>query len=256
MTCRCVIGVFACLLIAGLLRPAFSQAPATAAPQAAAGIAEKEWTQRQQLLTSRITELYVLLRDSGFRQAEAYYTDDSKEAYYNTPKRPINSFTVKEVKMKPDGRSASATVEIKFSAPNMPSEMTLPQKSRWVYEKDNWYTKLPPIVPNPLSLFAGRQDPQNAVLLFEKTEQQIARGQNVYVFPFKNASKQPVEVVFVDDPCDCLEASVDKPKLEPGESAKLTVKSDIELTQQARAFSIQVYARPMMKVTNLIFRLP
>lgn len=228
--------------VEGGARQASPQASSATAP-----LSPAEAARRKELLHSRVTEIYKLFQIPAWRKAEAYLTEDSKDIYYEMPKGAILDFSVKNIAVQPDGVAAVASVEIKFNVARFPTPFPLLQKTRWVWEGDNWFLKLERVPNHPLAPFMLNQPPaayKNAILRFEKMEQEISRGNHEYVFSFQNAGKEPLSLqTFVDD-CACMEARLDKQTYAPGEAGRLRVNMRIEADARPRDYTVRVYGTP------------
>ena len=225
-------------------------------PPAKSQFSPAELNKRKEALASRVTEFYRLAKGGAWRQMEAFMTEDSKEVFFGGPRNPITDFEVKHVEVEPDGKIGLVVVDIKFFPGGFPQLVTLPQRSRWVYENGAWLLKLEKPVAHPLASFVqrGATGPPSA-LRFDKREIEIERGVHEYVLRFENTGPQTLAVRAGADPCQCMDVSPDKEKYAPGEWGELRIKTEIDAHTEPREFLVQVVAEPGPHWTFLILRL-
>lgn len=249
--------VFPILLAAGLQSAAGDRPPQQAPARPA--VSAEELARRKALLSARVTELYELYRIPSWRKAEAYFTEESKDVFYETHKGAIIDFTVKDLQINKDGAVAIAVVDIKFRLGQFPDLMVMPQKSRWLWERDNWYQKLERAAQNPLAPFLASQPASaqtTAMVRFEKNQAEIARGPQKYTFRFQNTGKETISLRPIPHDCLCMELSTDKEKYAPDEWGEVRVETDIDLEAKGQEYVVQVMMLPGPQWAVIRLRLP
>ncbi|MGH9786781.1 MAG: DUF1573 domain-containing protein [Terriglobia bacterium] len=197
---------------------------------------------RERQLTKRVGEYFQSLVTGDWRKVENYITKDSQDTWLAMAKSRIESFEIKEVQIAPGNREADVTVLVTFYIPQVSAPFHQPRKTKWIYERRNWFTRLPPMM-SATELFqkvfasggaAGSfpslpqtvQSPlrfeQNPVRLPLQEGTADVAVQTVQV-PFQNVSSTTVTVMNLGTNCSCLEVAVDKQILQPNEAGVLTV---------------------------------
>jgi hypothetical protein len=152
-------------------------------------------------------------------------------------KNKIESFEVKEVQIAPDGREADVTVLVTFYIPQISAPFHQPRKTKWINERRNWHIKLPPVVSATelfQKVFGGASmgglsapQPVQAPLRFDQNPVRLSPQQGAAEVtaqvPFQNTTASVVSVTQLGSNCPCLQVSMDKVLLQPGEQGILTV---------------------------------
>jgi hypothetical protein len=194
---------------------------------------------RERQLTKRVQEYFQLLVTGDWRKVENYLTKDSQDTWLTMAKNKIESFEVKEVQIASGDREADVTVMVTFYIPQVSAPFHQPRKTKWIYERRNWFTRLPPMM-SATELFqkvfaAGGSgatvpsmaQPVQSPLRFEQNPIRLPRQEGateitVHV-PFQNVTSGVVSVTQLGTNCPCLAATVDKQILQPNEAGVLTV---------------------------------
>lgn len=186
-------------------------------------------------LTKRVDEYYKLFVTGAWRKVQDYLTEDSQDIWFGLPKNTIDSYEIKEVKIAPDRKQADVTVLVTFRIAQFPSPFTAPRPSKWVYQKRQWFVRLPK--PEELSETIQRvfgtkasssaPQPVQSPLRFDQNPVRLPRSEGASEItvkvPFQNITTAPVTVRDLGTNCVCLKAEMDKVELAAEEKGILTV---------------------------------
>jgi hypothetical protein len=123
----------------------FAQTSATPAPEV------------DSALRSRVTEFFQDLVDSKFVEAFDLVAEDTRTFYFNSEKKPLKEFKIREVKYDPDFTKATVTLEVKrewtFSAltGNQPVIADVSMVTVWKLEKGKWVWSSQPRPDQPVT---------------------------------------------------------------------------------------------------------
>ena len=193
-----------------------------------------------QALQDRVQDFYALLQAGRWTQAEAYFTEDSKEQFRSSPKTPPAGFQVKSIKLDPDGQGASAVVQVLHFTPFSGSPMPFSQTTQWRLVKGVWYVELAKPDPDQFKkLFGGGGErpgiaqPPPAAAEELKFKGHLYRLGNLFAgqvktarFPFTNVTDHEVTITSVDLVSKLLHSKMEKKVYKPGESGELAVEFD------------------------------
>jgi len=192
---------------------------------------------RERQITKRVQEYFQLLVTGDWRKVENYLTKDSQDTWLTMAKNKIQSFEVKEVQIAPGNREADVTVLVTFYIPQVSAPFQQPRKTKWINERRNWFIKLPPMV-SATELFqkvfgagsmGGLSSPQTVQppLRFDQNPVRLSRqegaAESTAQVPFQNVTASVVSVTQLGSNCPCLQVSMDKLLVQPGEQGILTV---------------------------------
>jgi len=192
---------------------------------------------RERQITKRVQEYFQLLVTGDWRKVENYLTKDSQDTWLTMAKNKIQSFEVKEVQIAPGNREADVTVLVTFYIPQVSAPFQQPRKTKWINERRNWFIKLPPMV-SATELFqkvfgagsmGGLSSPQTVQppLRFDQNPVRLSRqegaAESTAQVPFQNVTANVVSVTQLGSNCPCLQVSMDKLLVQPGEQGILTV---------------------------------
>jgi hypothetical protein len=99
----------------------------------------------EKALRARVETFYGYFKEGKFRQAETMVEEESRDAYYNTPKTRIIDFEIKNMSFEPDLQRAMALVTCKMITAGIESAapLNVPMSSRWKQVDGEWYLYLP-----------------------------------------------------------------------------------------------------------------
>lgn len=193
---------------------------------------------RERQLTKRVGEYFQSLVTGEWRKVENYITRDSQDTWLAMAKNKIESFEIKEVQIAPGNREADVTVLVTFYIPQVSAPFHQPRKTKWIYERRNWFTHLPPLV-SATELFqkvfgaggnmGGLTSPQTVQppLRFDQNPVRLSRQEGAAEITaqvrFQNVTASVVSVTQLGSNCPCLQLSMDKLLVQPGEQGILTV---------------------------------
>lgn len=192
---------------------------------------------RERQITKRAQEYFQLLVTGDWRKVENYLTRDSQDTWLTMAKNKIESFEVKEVQIAPGNREADVTVLVTFYIPQVSAPFQQPRKTKWINERRNWFIKLPPMM-SATELFqkvfsagsmGGLSAPQTVQppLRFDQNPVRLSRqegaAESTAQVPFQNVTASVVSVTQLGSNCPCLQVSMDKLLVQPGEQGILTV---------------------------------
>jgi hypothetical protein len=124
---------------------AFAQTPATPAPEV------------DSALRSRVTEFFQDLVNSKFLEAFDLVAEDTKAFYFNSEKKPLKEFKIREVKYDPGFTKATVTLDVKREwtftalAANQPTIADVSMVTIWKLEKDKWVWSNQPRPDQPVT---------------------------------------------------------------------------------------------------------
>lgn len=218
-------------------------------------------------LTKRVQEYFQLLVTGEWRKVENYITKDSQDTWLAQAKSKIESFEIKEVKVAPNGREADVMVLVTFYIPQVSAPFHQPRRTKWIYERRNWFTPLPPLLSatelfqkvfgqgaNMGSLPSVPQ-PVQSPLRFEQNPIRLTRPEGAAEItvkvPFQNVTPNAVTVMDLGTNCPCLQAAMDKLVVQPGEQGILTVTYRVSGGPPARPPAVQATLGPAMYLLDL-----
>ena len=89
---------------------------------------------------SRVVQFYTYFKEGKFRQAEALVTEESKDLFYNAPKKPLLGFEIATIQFNDDFDEAKVLVNVDTMSPLMGSTpFKLPVGGKWVWVNDDWF---------------------------------------------------------------------------------------------------------------------
>jgi len=89
---------------------------------------------------ARVVQFYTYFKEGKFRQAEDLVTEESKELFYNAPKKPLLGFEVSSIQFNENFEEAKVLVNVATMSPLMGSTpFKLPVGGKWIWVNDNWY---------------------------------------------------------------------------------------------------------------------
>ncbi|OFV99789.1 MAG: hypothetical protein A3H28_06690 [Acidobacteria bacterium RIFCSPLOWO2_02_FULL_61_28] len=215
-------------------------------------------------LTRRVDEYYKLFVSGEWRKVQDYITEDSYDIWLAQPKNTIQSYEIKEVKVAPDRKQADVTVAATFLIPQFPAPLTQPQRSQWVYQKRQWFVRLP--TPRDINdIFkevfgtkgpASQPQPVLSPLRFDQNPIRLpgreGAGEITVQVPFQNETTTVVTVKDLSTNCPCLKAEVDKTEVQPGEKGILTVTYRTPASDSpSRRLVVQATLSPTMFLLDL-----
>jgi hypothetical protein len=122
---------------------AFAQTPATPAPEV------------DSALRSRVTEFFQDLVDSKFVEAFDLVAADTRAFYFNSEKKPLKEFKIREVKYDPGFTKATVTLDVKrewqFTVRAAPVIADVSMVTIWRLEKGNWVWSNEPRPDQPVT---------------------------------------------------------------------------------------------------------
>jgi len=218
-------------------------------------------TEPPQALKDRVQEFYTLLQGGKWTQAEAYFTEDSRETFRNTQKGQMLGFEVKSFTLGEDGQSASVVVNVSSLVPFAPRPLPFPQTTQWRLVKGVWYVELPkagsgqlqsPFLPGgPVAM----PHPPPEQLKFKGHLYRLGNifpGQTKTArFPFTNVTDHLVTITSVDLGSRYLHLKTEKKAYKPGESGELAIEFDQQDWQGGFGQTILVTTDPGHLVTKL-----
>jgi hypothetical protein len=124
---------------------AFAQTPATPAPEV------------DSALRSRVTEFFQDLVDSKFVEAFDFVADDTRTFYFNSEKKPLKEFKIREVKYDSGFEKATVTLDVKREwtftalAAKQPVIADVSMVTIWKLEKGKWVWSNEPRPDQPVT---------------------------------------------------------------------------------------------------------
>jgi hypothetical protein len=89
---------------------------------------------------ARVVQFYTYFKEAKFRQAEALVTEESKDLFYNAPKKPLLGFEVATIQFNEQFDEAKVLVNVDTMSPLMgATPFKLPVGGKWVWVNDNWF---------------------------------------------------------------------------------------------------------------------
>ena len=89
---------------------------------------------------ARVVQFYTYFKEGEFRQAEALVTEESKDLFYNAPKKPLLGFEVATIQFNEQFDEAKVLVNVDTMSPLMGSTpFKLPVGGKWIWVNDNWF---------------------------------------------------------------------------------------------------------------------
>ena len=215
-------------------------------------------------LTRRVDEYYKLFLSGEWRKGQDYISEDSYDTWLALPKNTMESYEIKEVKVSPDRKQADVTVLVTSRVPQFPSSLSYPQPTKWIYQKRQWFIRLPK--PRELSeVFKdvfGTKGPVSAPqvvqspLRFDQNPVRLpgreGAAELTVQVPFQNDTSAAVTIQDLGANCPCLKAEVDKTVLQPQEKGILTVTYRTPASDTpSRRLVVQATLAPMMFLLDL-----
>ena len=214
-------------LLAAILTAGGGLAVTAAAAQVAAGPAANS----EQALRERIKEFYGLLQLRQTARAEAYATKDSRERLAAQAGNPFLSFNLVSAEVNPDGRTATAVIDLMVTAPFMATPFPLQRNTNWVLEEGEWRIVVPEPAPTTLDRMLGitsNQTPPPEELQFKGHRYNLGLLKYGEVktarFPFTNGSDHVVTIKMAATGCPCLQLKTTIMEYKPGESGELVIE--------------------------------
>ena len=102
----------------------------------------------EEALRARVTEYFTLFQHGEFRQAEAYVTEESKNAFYVMNKASHEGFSIRSMDFDEDAKSARAVITLQRRMPIL-GDTLLPVavSMLWKVVDGEWYAHFP--LPKP-----------------------------------------------------------------------------------------------------------
>lgn len=204
-------------------------------------------SRQQQDLTKRVDQIYRLFVIGDWKKVEPMVSEDTRNNWAAQAKGAIDSFQITEVKLEPDGKHANASVLVTFRIPQVGGPITQAQKSKWVYEKGNWFIQIQP-PPSPLEAFRGAGIPLAGTpsagtpsvpttpispVVWDQNPIRLPRPQagaeTVIKVSFQNVTPNPVLIQNLRSDCPCLKVATDKTQVQPVEKGVLTLTYNASL---------------------------
>jgi hypothetical protein len=230
--------MFRPFVIAGLLC-GLACGGAFAAPFQASGTETSSAS--EQMLRTRVGELYNALEQGDFAKAATYLTEESKEIYRRRTHQPVQGYQVQSIKLDPGGQTATVVVLIPVFSPMAAGRpMPVPQTTHWRLLQGAWLLELPKPDPNAMKeLFGGNPNKPlpptlppavSQALKFDSTWcglGYVQQGQTKTCrFTFTNVSKQVVKLAEIQTGGDYLRLKTKQREFKPGESGTLEFDFD------------------------------
>ena len=214
---------------------------------------------REQQLRQRVDELYQLLVTGEWRKAEQYVTEDTRDLWYAQPKSTIMSFALGEIKMDPDGSRADVIVKATFRVLRVPQPVTMPQRSEWFFQGDQWFFKVkkPETLLDVLKATKAASSPVAAKspLVFTPNPIRIPdpeSGSESVKVTFWNMSSEVVSFQDLSANCSCLTVEVSRTALPPRGRATLTVTYHPSTPPPSEpAPAVEAILTPSMHILNI-----
>ncbi|MFY4730524.1 hypothetical protein [Nitrospira sp. BLG_2] len=226
-------------------------------------IFQKATPEVESALRARITEFYQAHVDGKFRQAEQVVHEGSREVFYSAEKTKFESFKIVSINYEEDYTKAKVLVEVPWELV-MPgfgrvNKVPRPVGSLWKLDKGQWWWYVEPYDPckgimtpwgvmhkqeckdgKPLGPVTGAPggiplgDLMKSGPSIKEIQTSLKASADSMTLSSDKASdgqvlltnhfQGPVTLQYSIDQMPGIELVVDKDKLEPGESATLTVK--------------------------------
>lgn len=209
---------------------------------AASVLAASAWAFRgpsnDQALRSRVEQLYGVLQQGDWAQAEKYLTEDSKPIFRNQSKKPVAGYQIQSIKLEPSGDEAEVVVQVPVFSGFMPGPIQIPETTRWRLIKGDWYLQLstPQATQSPPGA-AGQKPPSSPPvslhtkdLKFQSTWASVGtvhKGEvKVARFAFTNVSQRVVTLSVRQTSCDCLRLRTQQTEFKPGGAGVIEFELD------------------------------
>ena len=214
-------------------------------------------------LAKRVDEYYKLFVSGEWRKVETYLTEDSYDSWLALPKNTIESYQIKEVKIAPDRKQADVTVLVTSRVPQFPAPFTFPQPTKWLYQKRQWFIRLPKarelseVFKEVFGTKGPTSQPQpvQSPLVFDQNPLRLPRSQGgaeiTAKIAFQNVTSTAVTVTDLGTNCLCLKAEVDKTVVQPQEKGVLTVTYRESEGPPTRRLAIQATLAPSLFLLDL-----
>ena len=213
--------------------------------------------QLTEVLRKRVQEFYSLLQVRQVVKAETYTTEESRERLRDQTGSPFLGFRIVSTDVHPDGRSATAVVELTVMATFATAPIPMQRTTKWQLEDGEWRIEIPePSVDSQAMMgLQEQQDPPPEDLKFEghtfglgvmkPGEVKEAR------FPFENISDHVVKIKEIATDCECLVDKTEKREYQPGEKGEVVIAFDSTNFEYAYAQTVVVTTSPGDVKSNL-----
>lgn len=89
---------------------------------------------------ARVIQFYTYFKEGKFRQAEQLVTEESKDMFYNAPKKPLLGFEIATIQFNEAFDEAKVLVNVDTMSPLMGSTpFKLPVGGKWIWINDGWF---------------------------------------------------------------------------------------------------------------------
>lgn len=94
----------------------------------------------EEALRARVERFYLLFKEGKFRQAEDSVTEESKDLFYNSPKKALMGFEVVSLTFNDEFTEANVLVNVDTMFPLMgATPFKVPVAGKWRWVSDNWF---------------------------------------------------------------------------------------------------------------------
>ena len=94
----------------------------------------------EEALRARVTQFYSFFKAGKFRQAEELVTEESKDLFYNSQKKPLLGFQVGAITFGEDFKEANVLVNVDALVPFMGARpLKIPVAGKWRWVNDDWF---------------------------------------------------------------------------------------------------------------------
>jgi hypothetical protein len=229
----------------------------------------------EEALRVRVERFYSLFKEGKFRQAEDSVTEESKDLFYNSPKKALMGFEVVSLTFNDEFTEANVLVNVDTMFPLMgATPFKVPVAGKWRWVNDDWFLHMESRDnKSPFGEMKGQQGNSGGSATVQGAFAGGARGikpeafNNMYAlnrkvvkFPAAN-SDQPVErtVTFANSgpvrltlelqgpEIPGLEVEVGEGKLEPGDRREIMFRYHPEIARLEGERKVTFGVLPIMR---------